>query len=339
MVRRWTVAGGSVSKMARTSCTILRNCGGAVACQRSGDHDFGMESIIDLAALIGRHVPRTGMTRTAIGRLSLFRADEPTAPLPAVYDASICLIAQGSKQVSLAERTLFYDPAHYLMVSVDLPLVGHVTAASPAEPYLCAKIDIDQAALTELILADGGPVPRAELPTFAVYRSDPELVDAACRLVRLLDKPADVAALAPLIEREILYRLLTGPHGPALRALAVADSHLGQVSRAIATIRRGFDRRLRIDEIAAAAGMSASSLHQHFKAVTRMTPLEYQKTLRLQEARRLLVSGGVNAGAAGFAVGYDSPSQFSREYARLFGAPPRRDLARLQVSGDLLTPV
>jgi AraC-like DNA-binding protein len=323
MPGEWRVAAGSVSKMRRSSCTIVQICGGAVACARPGDHDGGMESITDLAALIGRHVPRTGMSRTAVARLSLFRADEPTAPLPAVYDASICLIAQGSKQVSLAERVLTYDPAHYLLVSVDLPLVGHVTAASPAAPYLCAKIDIDQAALTELILADRGPAPRAELPTFAVYRSDPELVDAACRLLRLLDRPADVGVLAPLIEREILYRLLSGPHGPALRALAVVDSHLGQVSRAIAT----------------AAGMSASSLHQHFKAVTRMTPLEYQKTLRLQEARRLLVSGDTNASAAGFAVGYDSPSQFSREYARLFGAPPRRDIQRLQVSGDLLTPV
>lgn len=298
-----------------------------------------MESIADLAALIGRHVPRTGMSRTAIARLSLFRADEPTAPLPAVYEASICLIAQGSKQVSLAERSLTYDPAHYLLVSVDLPLVGHVTAASPDAPYLCAKIDIDQAALTELILAERGPAPRAELPTLAVYRSDPELVDAACRLLRLLDGPADASVLAPLIEREILYRLLTGPHGAALRALAVADSHLGQVSRAIATIRRGFDRRLRIGEIAAAAGMSASSLHEHFKAVTRMTPLEYQKTLRLQEARRLMLAGGTSASTAGFAVGYESPSQFSREYARLFGAPPRRDIARMQASGDLLTPV
>ena len=157
--------------------------------------------------------------------------------------------------------------------------------------------------------------------------------------MRLLDQPDSIAALAPLIEREILYRLLKGPHGPALRYMAVADSHLNQVSRAIATIRTGFDRPLRIGDIATAAGMSPSSLHEHFKAVTRMTPLEYQKQLRLQEARRLMLSEGTTASGAGFAVGYESPSQFNREYTRLFGAPPRRDIEQLQRSGNLLTPV
>jgi AraC-like DNA-binding protein len=298
-----------------------------------------MDRIEDLATLVARHIGRTGMVSTPIARLSLFRADEPTVPLPAVYDASLCLIAQGTKRVSLGERSLIYDAAHYLLVSVDLPLVGHVTRASRDAPYLCCKIDIDQAALADLILAEGGRAPRADLPALAVYRSDDDLIDAATRLVRLLERPDSIPALAPLIEREILYRLLTGPHGPALRYMAVADSHLNQVSRAIATIRKGFDRQLRIGDIAAAAGMSPSSLHEHFKAVTRMTPLEYQKQLRLQEARRLMLSGVTTAGSAGFAVGYESPSQFNREYARLFGAPPRRDIERLQVSGDLLTPV
>jgi AraC-like DNA-binding protein len=298
-----------------------------------------MDRITELAALIGRHVPRTGMVDTAVPALSLFRADAPTAPLPAVYEASLCLIAQGSKRVTLADRSLTYDAAHYLLVSVDLPLVGHVTDASAEAPYLCAKIDIDQAALAELILAEGARAPAAGGPALAVSRSDDDLVDAACRLLRLLDRPDDIAALAPLIGREILYRLLTGPQGATLRAIAVADSHLGQVGRAVAAIRGGFDRQLRIDDIAAAAGMSASSLHQHFKAVTRMTPLEYQKQLRLQEARRLMLSRGASAGAAGFAVGYDSASQFSREYARLFGAPPRRDIERLQAGGSPLVPL
>ncbi|WP_347304166.1 AraC family transcriptional regulator [Croceibacterium sp. TMG7-5b_MA50] len=298
-----------------------------------------MERIADLAALVQRHVPRTGMVATAIGRLSLFRADEPTAPVPAVYDASLCLIAQGTKEVSLRDQKLVYDAAHHLLVSVDLPLVGHVTQASPDAPYLCCKIDIDQAALAELILVEGEKAPMTGVAPMAIHASDADLIDAACRLVRLLDRPETIDALAPLIEREILYRLLAGPQGPALRAMAVSDSHLGQVSRAIATIRRGFDRQLRVADIAAEAGMSASSLHEHFKAVTRMTPLEYQKQLRLQEARRLMLSQGASAGSAGFAVGYDSQSQFSREYARLFGAPPRRDIQRLQMSGSILTPV
>jgi AraC-like DNA-binding protein len=300
---------------------------------------MSMNTISDLAALISRHVPRTGMTGTSIGRLSLFRADRPTVPLPAVYDASLCLIAQGAKRVSLAEQSLVYDAAHYLLVSVDLPLVGHVTEADPAAPYLCCKIDIDQAALADLILAEKDLGPSVGMPALAVYRSDGDLIDAACRLVRLLDHPEDIRALAPLLEREILYRLLTGPHGPSLRYMAVADSHLSQVSRAIAAIRAGYQEQLRIGDIAAVAGMSPSSLHEHFKAVTRMTPLAYQKQLRLQEARRLMLTNGASAGSAGFAVGYDSASQFSREYARLFGAPPRRDIERLQASGNLLTPV
>jgi len=300
---------------------------------------MGMSRIADLAALVARHISGTGMVQTPIARLSLFRADEPTVPLPAVYDASLCLIAQGAKRVSLGDQSLIYDAAHYLLVSVDLPLVGHVITADRAAPYLCCKIDIDQAALADLILAEDGRAPKAALPALAVYRSGEDLIDAACRLMRLLDQPASIPALAPLIEREILYRLLNGPHGPALRYMAAPDSHLNQVGRAISAIRTGFHRQLRISEIAAAAGMSPSSLHEHFKAVTRMTPLEYQKQLRLQEARRLMLSGGASAGGAGFAVGYDSPSQFSREYARLFGAPPRRDIERLQMSGNLLTPV
>jgi len=298
-----------------------------------------MNRITDLAALLARHIPKTGMVSTRVPRLSLFRADAPTMPLPAVYDASLCLIAQGAKRVSLGGESFDYDAAHYLLVSVDLPLVGHVIQADPDAPYLCCKIDIDQAALADLILAEGNRAPKADLPALAVYRCDDDLIDATWRLVRLLNDPDSIPALAPLIEREILYRLLTGPHGPALRFMAVAESHLNQVSRAIATIRTAFDQPLRIADIAAAAGMSTSSLHEHFKAVTKMTPLAYQKQLRLQEARRLMLSGNSTAGSAGFAVGYESPSQFNREYARLFGAPPRRDIARLQVSGDLLTPV
>ncbi len=298
-----------------------------------------MDRIEELAAIIMRHAPDEGMAGTALPGLSLIRADRPTAPVPSVYEACLCMIAQGSKRVSLADHSVLYDAAHYLLVSVDLPLVGHVIEASPSEPYLCCKIDIDQAALADLIIAEGAPARRTDLSVLAVYPSDPELVDAVCRLVRLLDRRASIPALAPLIQREILYRLLTGPHGPALRQMAMVDSRLGQVSRAIAKIRAHFSERLRIDDIAAAAGMSASSLHEHFKAITRMTPLDYQKHLRLQEARRLMLAGGMSAGAAGYAVGYDSQSQFSREYHRLFGAPPRRDIERLQATGDYIPAV
>ena len=265
-------------------------------------HGPSMSTIADLAALVARDVTRTGMASMPMDRLSLFCADEPTLPLPAVCDASLSIIAQGSKRVSLGGQSLLYDGAHYLLVSVDLSLVEHVIQADRKAPYLCCKIDIDQAVLADLILEEGARAPKADLPALAVYRSDDELVDAACRLMRLLDQPDSIAALAPLIEREILYRLLKDPHGPALRYLAVADSHLNQVSRAIATIRTGFDRPLRIGDIATASGMSPSSLHEHFRAVTKLTPLEYQKQLRLQEARRLMLSGSTTASGAGLAV-------------------------------------
>lgn len=289
-----------------------------------------MDKIADLAQLISRFAPVCGMSGTAVPRLSLIRADRPSAPVPAVYEASLCIIAQGSKRVSLAGQSVVYDASSYLLVSVDLPLVGHVLEASPAAPYLCCKIDFDPAALADLLVIERRVSSEKDLPVLAVYPSDPDLIDAACRLVKLLDRPETIDVLAPLVEREILYRLLTGPHGATLRQMGTVDSHLNQVSRAIATIRNGFHAQLRIDEIAAASGMSASSLHAHFKAITRMTPLEYQKQLRLQEARRLMLADGANAGTAGFAVGYDSPSQFSREYRRLFGAPPRQDIERLQ---------
>ena len=291
-----------------------------------------MDRIAELSALIDRHVVGTGICSTAMPHLSLIRADAPSTPTPAVYEASLCLIAQGSKRVSIGEHSVVYDAAHYLLVSVELPLVGHVLDASPERPYLCCKIDLDAAIPADLMASEGGGVARTDLPVLGVYPGDPDLIDAACRLVGLLDRPDTIRALAPLIEREILYRLLTGPHGPMLRHIATAGSHLNQVSRAIAAIRRRFDAPIRIDDVAAEAGMSSSSLHVHFKAITRMTPLEYQKQLRLQEARRLMLAEGATASTAGFAVGYESPSQFSREYRRLFGAPPRADIERLHAA-------
>ncbi len=291
-----------------------------------------MDRITQLAAVIDRHVSGTGICTTAMPHVSLIRAYQPSTPTPAVYEASLCLIAQGSKRVSIGEHSVVYDAAHYLLVSVDLPLVGHVIDASPDKPYLCCKIDLDPAMLADLMVSEGGAVQRTDLPVLGLYPGDPDLIDAACRLVGLLDRPETIGALAPLIEREILYRLLTGPHGPMLRHVATAGSHLNQVSRAIAAIRRRFDAPIRIDEVAAEAGMSASSLHAHFKAITHLTPLEYQKQLRLQEARRLMLVGSATASAAGFTVGYESPSQFSREYRRLFGAPPRLDIERLHAA-------
>lgn len=285
-----------------------------------------MGSSQDLADRVRRFASHPGVTPTAVERLSLIRADAPSMPTPAVYGASLCLIAQGRKRVSLGQESLIYDASKFLLVSVGLPLVGHVLEASPERPYLSCQLDIDRTALVELTLAEPGPPPDADKPPLAVYGNEPDLVDALFRLVGLLERPSSIATLAPLIEREILYRLLTGPHGSTLRRIATGQGRLAQISRAIEWIRLNFRDQLRVAEVAERAGMSVSTLHEHFKAMTRCTPLEFQKQLRLHEARRLVVVEGATAGTAGFAVGYDSPSQFSREYRRLFGAPPRRDV-------------
>lgn len=286
-----------------------------------------MSDTPDLARIIARHTPQPGVCETPLPGVSLIRADAPGMPMPTVYEPSLCIIAQGAKTVSLGERRLHYDPSHCLVASVDLALIGQVTAAEPDHPYLCCKIDLDQNALAELITAEDSALPPGDPPPLAVHPTDPDLLDAAFRLVRLLDRPRSIPALAPLTQREILYHLLNGPQGAMLRHAASGDSHLGQVSRAIGWIRRHAHEQLRIADVASAARMSVSSLHHHFKRITGLTPLQFQKQLRLQKARQMMIAEGVGAGSAGFYVGYDSPSQFSREYRRLFGAPPRADVS------------
>lgn len=286
-----------------------------------------MSDTPDLARVIARHTPQPGVCETPLPGVSLIRADAPGMPIPTVYEPSLCIIAQGAKTVSLGERRLHYDPSHCLVASMDLALIGQVTAAAPDHPYLCCKIDLDQNALAELITAEDSALPPGDPPPLAVHPTDPDLLDAAFRLVRLLDRPVSIPALAPLMQREILYHLLNGPQGAMLRHAASGDSHLGQVSRAIGWIRRHAHEQLRIADVASAARMSVSSLHHHFKRITGLTPLQFQKQLRLQKARQMMIAEGVGAGSAGFSVGYDSPSQFSREYRRLFGAPPRADLS------------
>lgn len=285
-----------------------------------------------LAGLMARHCPDDGLYASVIPRVSLIRASRPTDEIHAVQQPGLCIIAQGAKRVMLGDLVLEYDPAKYLVVSVDLPVIGQVTRATPEEPYLCLLLDLDLTTVTELVLTAALPAvatPPAG-PAFGLSACGPDMLDAAARLLRLLDSPADIPVLAPLIEREMLYRLLMGEQSERLRQIAHADPKLVQVGRAIDWIKRNYQQTLRIDALAEEAGMSPSSLHQHFKAVTAMSPLQYQKQLRLQEARRMLLAQAVDAATAGFHVGYESPSQFSREYRRLFGAPPLRDVARLR---------
>ncbi|MDQ0475038.1 AraC family transcriptional regulator [Labrys wisconsinensis] len=288
------------------------------------------QSISDLRDAIARHC-RGARCATAVPRLTLLRSDAPTLPMATIHQPVLCIIAQGRKRLMLGESLYEYDAAKYLIVSVDLPVTGGVCEASAEEPYLALSLALDPAALAAMLIDMAEEHGEPELtPGIAVTAVTADLLDPAVRLVRLLDRPRDIAMLAPLIEREMLYRLLTGEQGALLRQIALADSRLSRVSRAIAWIRGNYAQPFHMEVVADIAGMSLSSLHRHFKAVTTMSPLQYQKQVRLQEARRLLLAQRADAAHIGFSVGYDSPSQFSREYARLFGSPPARDAARLR---------
>ena len=295
-----------------------------------------MEQLRELADLIRRHTPQEGVHASPLPRLALVRSSTSTLPQPSLYEPALCIVAQGRKRAMLGDRAYIYDPATFLVVSVDLPAIGCVVEASAEEPYLSLRLDLNLPVLSELLLEQGGGAPATgAAPGLALSRMTPELLDSAVRLLRLLDKPADAPALAPLAEREILYRLLTGEQRAMVRHIACAESRLSQVSRAIAWIKRNFAASFSVERVAAEAGMSPSSFHQHFKAVTTMSPLQYRNQLRLQEARRLMVAEALDAATAGFRVGYESPSQFSRDYSRTFGAPPATDAGRLRASSEL----
>jgi AraC-like DNA-binding protein len=292
----------------------------------------------ELATLIARYATSDGIHATAIPRVFLIRASRPTEPIHALQQPAVCIVAQGRKQVMLGEGVYVYDRTQYLVASVDLPIIGQVLEADAGTPYLCLRLDLDPAMLGALMMDFGLGLTDSAQPAPGLFLSSvtPELRDASIRLLRLLSTPRDIAALAPLAEREILYRLLMSEHASKLHQVAHADSKLQQINRAIGWIRRNFAAPFSIDAVAAEARMSPSALHHHFKAVTAMSPLQYQKQLRLQEARRLIFSHALDAATAGHNVGYESPSQFSREYSRMFGAPPVRDIAKLKALQDFV---
>jgi AraC-like DNA-binding protein len=293
----------------------------------------------ELAALIERYAPEDGTYAIHGDKASVIRVSKPSEPTHGVLGAAVCVVAQGRKQVLSGGAVLVYDAMNYLVASVDLPVIGQVVDASPDEPFLCFRMNLNPAVIGDLLLQLGGEPAQEAGPlvgAMAVSQVNPPLLDAVMRMVRLIDTPRDAAVLAPLIEREILYRMLLGDQGPRLAQIARADGRMRQVKRAIGWITQHFNQPFSIEELAAEARMSPSALHRHFKAVTALSPLQYQKQIRLQEARKMILAQRLDAGTAGHAVGYDSPSQFSREYARLFGAPPLRDAARLRARPDML---
>jgi AraC-like DNA-binding protein len=291
-----------------------------------------------LASAVERHTAVDGTYDGAVPGLTLFRSSAPSDHDAVVYVPCLCVVVQGAKELVVGDEAYCYDPARSLLVSVDQPASVRVVKASAECPCLGIGISLDLAVVGEL-LADGTAAPPPGPPGrgLALTRVEPALLDAVGRLVALLDTPGDVAALAPLVHREIIYRVLTGPRGARLRQIAAAGAPAHRIARAVGWLKEHFAEPLGVESLARRVGLRPSAFYVHFKGVTGLSPLQYQKRLRLQEARRLMLGEGLDVAKAGYRVGYESPSQFSREYRRLFGAPPRQDLAALRVDAQRAT--
>ncbi len=283
----------------------------------------------ELVERIGRAMSFDGTIQVLHG-VYLSRASVPLKPVHSVLDPSVCVIAQGSKEVLLGESRYRYDPAHYLLATVELPRVSQVLEASEQRPYLSLRLELTPTLVSSVMTEAGLSLLKNHEDARAISVSplDTNLLDAFVRLVRLLDTPADIPVLLPLITREILYRLMTGEQGARLRHLALQGGYTPDIARAVKRLRQDFDQPLRIESLAHELGMSVSGFHHHFKAVTAISPLQFQKQLRLQEARRLMLGEDLDATSAAFRVGYRDASHFNREYKSLFGVPPLRDVQR-----------
>ena len=298
-----------------------------------------MSGLHILRQLIGRHAHNTHGP-SAIEGLMVSASDTPTAPRAAVAEPSLGLVLQGSKRTVSGDQVFDYAAGEFLISQLDLPVVGKVTAASAERPFLGIGIRLEPSEIAALLLesADAPDGTPARAPGIAVASAGAPLLDALAHLAGLLDAPQDVPILAPLYRREVLWRLLTGPQGAVVRQIGLADGNLAHITRAVKWIRDHHDDSIRIGQLATLAGMSESTFHRHFRAVTHMTPIQYQKAVRLQQARLELVSGGRDVAEVAHSVGYDSASQFSREYRRLFGAPPGRDTQRIRAAETVPVP-
>ena len=285
----------------------------------------------ELAERIARATPHEGTVEVQPG-LHFRRCSRPTERLYSFTKPSFCVIAQGSKELVVGDDHFRYDPAHYMISTVELPMIGRVVEASPERPYLGFWLALDPSVVTS-VMVESGVVQRGDgssVKSLDVSALDANLLDATLRLVRLVDVPLEYRMLAPLVIREIVYRLLTGAQAGRLRHLATFGGHAHRMVRAVEKLRMNFNKPLRIEEVARELGMSVSGFHAHFRAVTAMSPLQFQKQLRLQEARRLMLSEDLDAAEAGYRVGYDDASHFNREYKRHFGEPPMRDVGRMR---------
>jgi len=302
-------------------------------------HDLAQASAQrELARLVSAWTPGTGVHDSAIRDVQLIRSEAPSNCTFTVYEPSLGFVIQGHKTIRLGDREISYGPLTYGISAVHLPVEGSVREASPEHPYLAVKLRVKPQEVAELVLELGDRLTGSQAADLCpnggcglcMTPMDEAMRQALTRFLSLLDKPDDIPVLAPLARRELIYRALTGEMGPRMRKFAAADSQAHRISRAIAILRKRFTEPLRVRELADEVNMSESSLFHTFKQVTRMSPLQFQKRLRLHEARRLMLAEGLEAATASFRVGYESPSHFSREYSRLFGAPPRADVSRLR---------
>jgi AraC-like DNA-binding protein len=289
----------------------------------------------ELSQRVARLAPFDGTHQSLLPSLALTRSSVPTLRMPTVYQPCLGIVVQGRKRAVLNDEVFHYDALNYLVVSVTLPGMGQIVEATPEHPYLSLRLNLEPEEIARLVLelGDRGPSPAAADRGLFVARLDEPLLDAVLRMVKLLDTPEDIEVLAPVIQREIYYRILRGELGHRLVDLAQSEGGNHRIVRAIEWLKQHYAVPLRIEDLADAVHLSPSALHHRFKAVTAMSPLQYQKHLRLHEARRLMFADGIESAAAGHRVGYESASQFSREYRRLFGAPPRSEIARLREAG------
>ncbi len=305
------------------------------ALQPAGLPGRARELRIELARRIASYMGAAENRATGISGLSLYRKTSPTAPCSMTYEPAVTVLAQGRKRVDLGRTTFVYGESRYLLTSADLPIVSQIVEASEAAPCLAMSLKLEMPLIRELLSREEIQIAEAasDTPAMATGEATPEFLSACCRLIELLDTPQDIPFLSGLIQREIIYRILRQPEGARLRAIATLGDRSHRTVKAIAWIRANYAKPLRVEDLAHIAGMGISTLHHHFRALTAMSPLQYQKQLRLQAARERMLIDGLDAASAAFEVGYESASQFNREYGRLFGQPPMRDIRTLRSPG------
>jgi AraC-like DNA-binding protein len=287
------------------------------------------ESLQTLIDLVARRAESL-VTRTEIPRLDILKVPQPTELFPEIYRPLVSLILQGEKRLMIGNQVLSYTAGHTFIASVELPVIGEIVKASATVPYLAVSLTFDFAEVADLLRDVPDPMEVPDTRSFCVNHASDNLVDAWRRMLRLIERPDEIAVMAPLLEREILYRLLRGPEGAVLRQVASADGRFSRIRNALIWMRANYTAPMRVENLAHVANMSPSAFHRGFKASTGLSPLQYQKHLKLYEARRMLFARPGDVASVAFAVGYESLSQFTREYARMFGMPPARDVRSLR---------